>query len=111
MGRFNEYLDTLGVGDDGASVYPETFQDDLRGAYDADFQGATANAALLQAEIDRLTVQNTELAAANWNLLQSIPSNTPVQEENPDDDPEDDDPDDDSEDPEPSSFFSKKESD
>jgi hypothetical protein len=107
MGKFTDYLDTLGAGEDGAFIYPETFHDDLRGAYDADFQGATANAAMLQAEIDRLTVQNTELAAANWNLLQSIPSNTAVAETT-DDTETDDDPDDDSDDPDTSDFFKKE---
>lgn len=96
MARFNDYLDSLGVGDAGAVMYPDTFDADIRAAYDQDFQGATAQVALLSEQVAQLQAQNTELAAANWNLLQAIPANNTVEEPNPEEDnepSEDDDPD------------------
>lgn len=97
MSQFNTYLDSVGVGEDGAYMYPDTFHDDLRGAYDSDFQGAAANIALLQQQVADLEAKNVELAAANWNLLQSVPATgtvaeTPAEEE-PGEETEDDDPD------------------
>lgn len=96
MARFNEIIDSLGVGEDGARMYPDTFVDDITGAYDFDMQGSTAVIAQLTAEAETLRAQNQELAAANWNLLQSIPAAAPEGEsEDTDtgDEPEDDDPD------------------
>lgn len=100
MARFSEYLDSLGVGDAGAIMYPDTFDADIRAAYDADFQGATAQQALLEQEIATLKAQNTELAAANWNLLQSIPTNNTVEEPEPNEDADSED-----DDTDPSDFF------
>lgn len=97
MGRFGEIIDSLGVGEAGAVMYPDTFVDDIRGAYDFDMQGSSAVISQLQAELETVKAQNVELAAANWNLLQSIPTNTEVvdtPEEEPEDNPEDTDPDD-----------------
>lgn len=96
MARFTDYLDSLGVGDGGAVMYPETFQDDIRGAYDSDIQGASAQIALLTEQVATLEAQNTQLAAANWNLSQSIPANGTIEEPDPEEDmsnSEDDDPD------------------
>ena len=100
MARFGEYLDSLGVGDAGAIMYPDTFDTDIRAAYDADFQGATAQQAMLEQEIATLKAQNMELAAANWNLLQSIPTNNTVEEPEPDEEPDSED-----DDTDPSDFF------
>lgn len=90
MAKFTDYLDSLGVGDAGAVMYPETFDADIRGAYDFDMQGASATISQLQAEVATLQAQNTELAAANWNLLQSIPTTNTVEDADTDTDTDSD---------------------
>ena len=100
MARFHEVIDSLGVGDTGALMYPDTFVDDIRGAYDSDIQGATAQIALLTEQIATLEAQNTQLAAANWNLSQSIPANNVIEDSEPEEpEPSEDD------DPDTSDFF------
>lgn len=75
MGKYQDYINSVGVGEDGAYMYPDTFIADLNGAYEDDFAGATATIAQKDAEIQNLTAQNQQLAAANWTLLQQIPAN------------------------------------
>lgn len=101
MSAFRTMIDSVGRGEDGGVMYPETFLDDIGGAYDADFAGATAETAGLQARIAELEGLLQQSQAANWQLLQQVQAgqatipDEPNVEENTDDteDSEDDDPD------------------
>lgn len=86
MGRFHELIDSVGVGEDGVSVaYPETFIDDIRGAYDEDFAGPTAAITVKDQEISALKQEILELQAHNYQLLMQIPS-APAVDETPEED-------------------------
>jgi hypothetical protein len=70
VAQFNDMLDTLGVGDDGISVaYPETFLDDIRGAYDADMGIPTAKISVLEADLAAALAEIDRLKAHNYDLL------------------------------------------
>lgn len=103
-------LNSVGMGEDGSVLYPDGFLDSIRADYESEFNGAGAALQVAQAEIAALAQKNTELAAANWNLLQSIPSAATVDEAD-DDDPVRGDGSESSDDEEPDTedFFKDKE--
>ena len=109
MGAFPDYLASVGANEDGSIAYPEDFMGGAQSAYDADIQGASATIALKDAEIAELRAQNTQLAAANWNLLQSIPTTAAVDDTDAesDEDTTDEESDEDS-DPDTDDFFKSK---
>lgn len=87
-------LDSLGVGEDGISTaYPDTFTDDIRGAYTADADAAAAKIGVLTADLAAAQQQILLLQAHNYELMTSAPTEQPAEveeEENPaSDEPED----------------------
>lgn len=90
MARTIDLLDSLGVGEDGISVtYPETFVEDMRGAYTADEEAAAAKIAVLTSDLAEANQQILLLQAHNYELMTSAPVEegpAEVEEENPDED-------------------------
>lgn len=88
-------LDSLGVAEDGIStVYPETFVEDIRGAYGADADAAAAKISVLTADLAAAQQQILLLQAHNYELMTSAPADTSAgveDEGTPDDDPAPDD--------------------
>lgn len=68
-------LDSLGVAEDGIStVYPETFVEDIRGAYGADADAAAAKIQVLTADLAAAQQQILLLQAHNYELMTSAPA-------------------------------------
>lgn len=86
--RFGDYLSSLGQGDEGGTMYPDNFLADIQAAYDDDIaeinNTASAAVAVAEGQLTGLRAENTSLAAANWNLTQSIPRTNPDGKETPD---------------------------
>lgn len=93
MGKFDDLISTVGVGDDGVTVaYPETFLSDIGGAYAEDMAIPAAKIEVQAQEIAVLQQENLLLKAHNYELLTQVPSDdgTPVEgDENSDSDDED----------------------
>ena len=91
MSRALELLDSLGVAEDGIStVYPETFVEDMRGAYTADADAAAARIQILEADLLAAKAEITALQAHNYQLMVSVPAEEPDEETNeePDEEPD-----------------------
>ena len=68
-------LDSLGVAEDGISTaYPDTFADDIRGAYTADADAAAAKIQVLTADLAEAQQQILLLQAHNYELMTSAPA-------------------------------------
>lgn len=75
-------LDSLGVAEDGiATVYPDTFVDDIRGAYTADADAAAAKISVLTADLAAAQAEILNLRAHNYELMTSAPVEGPAEEE------------------------------
>lgn len=78
MARTIDLLDSLGVAEDGISTaYPETFMDDIRGAYGADADAAAARIAILEADLAAAQQEIVLLQAHNYQLMVSVPADEP----------------------------------
>jgi len=78
MARTIDLLDSLGVAEDGISTaYPETFMDDIRGAYGADAATAAARIAFLEADLAAAQQEIVLLQAHNYQLMVSVPADEP----------------------------------
>ena len=78
MARTIDLLDSLGVAEDGISTaYPETFMDDIRGAYGADADAAAARVAILEADLAAAQQEIVLLQAHNYQLMVSVPADEP----------------------------------
>lgn len=96
MARFDELVSSVGFGEDGATpVYPDTFLEDIKGAYAADMEIPDAAVTQLTVERDALIAENTALKAEMYTLVKQIPAQgAPVEGEGDgegDDDIDDDD--------------------
>lgn len=111
MSRTLSLLDSVGLGEDGISTaYPETFMDDIRGAYGADQDAAAAKISVLEADLVAAKEQILALQAHNYELMTAAVPTEPVVEDTPEDDPSGDDSPSD-EDEGVSSLFNKKKDD
>lgn len=108
MSRTLSLLDSVGLGEDGISTaYPETFMDDIRGAYGADQDAAAAKISVLEADQAAAKEQILALQAHNYELMTAAVPTEPVVEDTSEDNPSgDDSPSDESEGV--SSLFNKK---
>lgn len=86
-------LDSIGVAEDGISTaYPETFMDDIRGAYGADADAAAAKISVLEADLAAAKAQILTLQAHNYELMTSaVPVEETTVETPGEDDPSGDD--------------------
>lgn len=73
MGNIHDVLAGM-VGDDGASTLPEGASDSILGAYDADMTVPAAAIAQRDEQIAALSAELLATKAANWDLLQAVPS-------------------------------------
>jgi hypothetical protein len=93
MARTTDLIASVGVGEDGLPMYPETFITDLTSAYEADAGVADAAVLVAQEKIAALEAENLLLKAHNYELITSAPAvenSEPEGEDKPsDDDPED----------------------
>lgn len=89
MSNVLSLLDSVGVAEDGISTaYPETFMDDLRGAYGADSDAAAAKISVLEADLAAAKAQILQLQAHNYELMTSaVAVETPAVEEPGEDNP------------------------
>lgn len=111
MSRTLSLLDSVGVAEDGISVaYPETFMDDLRGAYGADQDAAAAKISVLEADLAAAKEQILLLQAHNYELMTSAVPVEPGPVDEPEEEPSSDDPPSD-EDEGVDSLFDKKKDD
>lgn len=100
-------LDSLGVAEDGISTaYPDTFVDDLRGAYTADADAAAARISILEADLAEAKQQILLLQAHNYELMTSAPAEPAEVEE--EESPASDEPEDNDDNSGISSLFGKK---
>ena len=94
MARTIDLLDSLGVAEDGISTaYPETFMDDIRGAYGADADAAAARIAILEADLAAAQQEIVLLQAHNYQLMVSVPADEPddAEQGEPEGEPDDND--------------------
>ena len=94
MSKVIDLLDSLGVSEDGIStVYPDTFTDDIRSAYDEDFSIPSAKIEVLTAELAAALQEILALKAHNYELMVSVPAEEPDAgpEEEPDEEPDNND--------------------
>lgn len=68
-----DILNSLGSGDDGSVLYPETFITDLTSAYDADMELPASRIAVLEADLAAAQTEILLLKAHNYELLTSQP--------------------------------------
>ena len=74
MARTTDLLDSLGMAEDGISTaYPETFMDDIRGAFTADSDAAAAKIGVLEADLAAAQQQILLLQAHNYELMTTAP--------------------------------------
>ena len=94
MARTIDLLDSIGVAEDGISIaYPETFMDDIRGAYGADADAAAARIAILEADLAAAQQEIVLLQAHNYQLMVSVPADEPddAEQGEPEGEPDDND--------------------
>lgn len=78
MGKFHDLTDSLGYGEDGVSLaYPETFIDDARSAYDADMSIPAARVSVLESDLAAAQQEIMMLKAHNYELITQVPSDEP----------------------------------
>jgi hypothetical protein len=73
MAGIHDYLGSL-VGEDGVSTLPDGVSDGVLSAYDADMSVPTAAIEMRDTRIAELEAELTLTKAANWDLLQAVPS-------------------------------------
>lgn len=84
MAKVTDLLDSLGVAEDGIStVYPETFTDDIRAAYDEDISIPAARIAVLEADLAAAQQEIVLLKAHNYELMVSAPAEGETNEPDP----------------------------
>lgn len=95
MGKFNDLISSVGVGEDGMTLaYPDTFLTDLDAAYADDMAIPDARIAVLEADLAAATAQVTQLMAENYQLIKQVPAAAPEGDDGDDTDGGDDDDDD-----------------
>ena len=77
MSEFHELINRLK--DPGEEGVPETIYDDLTAAYDATFEGYTANSSEKEAAIQRLNSEVSRLKSANYDLLTQVSTSEPIE--------------------------------
>lgn len=93
MARFTDMIDSLGMGEDGLTAYPDTFTADLTAAYDEDMSIPAARVEVLEADLLAAKAEILSLKAHNYELITQVPveSETPEPtDDNADDDDETD---------------------
>ena len=74
MAKFTDLLASLGVAEDGISTaYPETFTADITAAYDEDMSIPAAKIAVLESELAAANDEILTLKAHNYELLIQSP--------------------------------------
>ena len=96
MARVTDLLSTLGVAEDGiTTAYPDTFIDDINGAYGEDTAAYEAKIQVLSADLAAAQQKVIELQAHNYELMTSVSATPNVEgegeEESGEDEPEDND--------------------
>lgn len=91
MAKFDDLINSIGVGEDGVSIaYPDTFIDDLRGAYTDDMSIPDAQIQVLTAENAGLKQEVILLKAHNYELITQVPSEDVGSDNDSDNDSDDD---------------------
>ena len=91
MGKFDDLISTVGVGEDGVTIaYPDTFLDDVRGAYTADMEIPSAKIQVLEQENAALQQEVILLKAHNYELITQVPSDDSGQSEDDESESDDD---------------------
>lgn len=89
--KFDDLINSIGVGEDGVSTaYPDTFLDDMRGAYAEDMAIPDARIQVLESDLATATAQVTQLMAENYQLIKAVGASSAVDEEPTDDDTDND---------------------
>lgn len=73
MARFQEMIDSLGMGEDGLTAYPDTFTADLSAAYDEDMSIPAARVEVLEADLLAANAEILRLKAHNYELITQVP--------------------------------------
>lgn len=74
MSKFASLIDSLGMGEDGLTVYPDTFPSDLTAAYDEDMSIPAARVEVLEADLMAANAEILRLKAHNYELITQVPS-------------------------------------
>lgn len=94
--KFDDLINSIGVGEDGVTTaYPDTFLDDMRGAYAEDMQIPDARIQVLESDLATATAQVTQLMAENYQLIKAVGASSAVEGDGDDDAGDGDDGDDD----------------
>ena len=109
MSKVIDLLDSLGVAEDGIStVYPDTFTDDIRSAYEEDFSIPSAKIEVLTAELAAAQQEILALKAHNYELMVSVPATDDTVNESEDSEDSDDSSDDNDDNSGVDSLFKEK---
>lgn len=96
MAKVTDLLSSLGVAEDGIStVYPDTFVADIQSAYDEDFSIPAARISVLESDLAAAQAEILALKAHNYELMVSVPATTDETEDESDDSESDSDDDND----------------
>ena len=90
MARIHDLIDSLGMGEDGLTAYPDTFTTDILSAYDEDLSIPSSKVAVLEADLAQALAEIERLKAHNYDLLTAVPAE-PDTEPEPDEDDGDND--------------------
>lgn len=110
MARVTDLLSTLGVAEDGiTTAYPDTFIDDITGAYGDDTAAYEAKIQVLSADLAAAQEKVVQLQAHNYELMTSVSATTAnVEGENEEEEPGDKEPGDNDDNSGIDSLFSEK---
>lgn len=91
MAKFHDVLDSLGMGEDGLTAYPETFTNDITAAYEDDLSIPAARVSVLEADLAAAQAEILRLKAHNYELITAVPAeDNGDQDTDPDSDNNDD---------------------
>lgn len=84
--KFTDLISSIGVGADGVTTeYPDTFIDDLSGAYAEDMAIPDARIQVLESDLAAANAAVLALQAENYTLIKMIPAAEGETSTNPDD--------------------------
>lgn len=82
---FDDYLSGIAP----ETGYPETFMDDIRGAYDSDFVGVQAKVVDLETQLAAVQAELQAEKVQNYDLMRANMATAEVAEPDPEDESED----------------------